>query len=66
MSVWFDLSNKSNSYVEIYDIFKGFTGPLCNEKCPDGKHGKECKSECKCQNNGICDPQTGKCDCTPG
>ena len=31
-----------------------------------GKHGDECKSECKCQNGGSCNPTTGECYCTPG
>lgn len=34
--------------------------------CPAGKHGEECKSECRCQNGGSCNPKTGECICTSG
>lgn len=38
----------------------------CEDECPLGKHGAECKSECRCQNGGTCDPKFGKCFCEPG
>lgn len=38
----------------------------CEELCPTGTHGAMCKSECRCQNGGSCDPVTGECTCTPG
>lgn len=38
----------------------------CDDLCPLGKHGEECKSECRCQNGGSCSPLTGECYCTPG
>lgn len=38
----------------------------CDDLCPRGKHGEECRSECRCQNGGSCIPTTGDCDCTPG
>ena len=38
----------------------------CEDPCPNGKHGEECGSECRCQNGGTCDSSTGKCYCTPG
>lgn len=38
----------------------------CNEECPAGTHGAECKQECRCQNGGKCDPSSGKCDCPSG
>jgi len=44
---------------------KGFTGPLCEEKCKSGKNGDECKSICRCQNGGICNDDLS-CTCPPG
>jgi len=38
----------------------------CEDRCPEGKHGEECLSECRCQNGGTCNPTSGKCYCTPG
>lgn len=38
----------------------------CENPCPIGKHGSECKSVCRCQNNGTCDPETGHCFCKDG
>lgn len=38
----------------------------CDQICPSGRHGDECQSECKCQNGGSCDPQTGQCLCSSG
>lgn len=38
----------------------------CDQRCPSGRHGDECQSECKCQNSGSCDPQTGHCLCSSG
>jgi hypothetical protein len=48
-----------------FSFFKCNTS-RCNDPCPVGKHGSECKSECRCQNSGTCDPETGKCFCEPG
>lgn len=52
-------SSTYNSQI-IYPFFS------CDDFCPPGKHGDECKSECKCQNGGSCNPTTGKCYCAPG
>lgn len=38
----------------------------CDDLCPIGKHGTACKSECRCQNGGSCDPETGYCFCKDG
>jgi hypothetical protein len=38
----------------------------CDEPCPPGTHGTECKSSCQCQNGGSCHPVTGKCYCPKG
>ena len=38
----------------------------CDEPCPDGTHGQNCASSCRCQNGGTCSPIDGKCFCTSG
>ena len=38
----------------------------CEEPCPDGTHGQNCASSCRCQNGGTCSPIDGKCFCTSG
>lgn len=38
----------------------------CDDPCPIGTHGSECKSDCRCQNGGTCDQETGECYCKPG
>jgi len=38
----------------------------CDDLCPTGLHGEECKSVCRCQNGGFCNHVTGACYCTPG
>ncbi|KAG1679193.1 Protein draper [Nymphon striatum] len=52
--------------VRVRRRIKGVRQKLCEKKCPEGKHGKECASECHCQNGGTCDHVTGKCLCTTG
>lgn len=38
----------------------------CEERCPDGTHGENCGSTCRCQNGGKCNPENGRCECPPG
>lgn len=54
---------KKKSYNRNHDFNCNFR---CNDLCPAGKHGNECKSECRCQNGGTCSPTDGECFCTPG
>lgn len=36
------------------------------ETCPPGKYGVWCTLDCRCQNGGVCDKDTGNCRCLPG
>eukprot|EP00057_Strongylocentrotus_purpuratus_P013953 XP_011668427.1 PREDICTED: multiple epidermal growth factor-like domains protein 10 [Strongylocentrotus purpuratus] len=38
----------------------------CHDYCPEGTYGPNCANQCQCQNNGVCNPATGKCTCKPG
>lgn len=42
----------------------GYTGILCDQKCPIGRHGVDCRNVC--QHNSTCDPITGEINCQPG
>ncbi|KAF6384646.1 hypothetical protein mRhiFer1_004359 [Rhinolophus ferrumequinum] len=44
----------------------GWAGILCNERCPKGFFGKNCKRECNCANSGHCHRVYGVCVCEPG
>ena len=37
----------------------------CDEQCPEGMHGENCKQICRCI-FGTCNRLNGKCDCTVG
>ena len=38
----------------------------CDDPCPDGTHGQNCASNCRCQNDGTCNPMNGNCFCKDG
>ncbi|ENN83340.1 hypothetical protein YQE_00301, partial [Dendroctonus ponderosae] len=38
----------------------------CDDPCPIGTHGYDCKSKCPCQNGGTCHSVTGVCFCKDG
>ena len=44
----------------------GYTGVLCNQKCPVNQWGVNCVNECDCRNGATCDSVTGECKCPPG
>lgn len=41
-------------------------GPDCSVTCPEGKHGANCSSICRCKNGAQCSPVDGSCFCSPG
>ncbi len=49
-----------NIHVILFPVHR------CDEPCPPGTHGEECKSSCQCQNGGSCHPVDGKCYCPKG
>lgn len=59
----------NNDYIKRVSNNKAITLLLfcrCDEPCPDGTHGQNCASSCRCQNGGTCSPIDGKCFCTSG
>ncbi|XP_064604947.1 limulus clotting factor C-like [Liolophura sinensis] len=34
--------------------------------CPSGRYGPNCQGVCRCENNGVCNAQTGACQCLNG
>lgn len=52
-------------FTTCFDSFC-FNDYRCEDLCPMGKHGDDCKSDCRCQNGGTCDPETGDCYCRAG
>ncbi|XP_060676532.1 platelet endothelial aggregation receptor 1-like isoform X2 [Hemiscyllium ocellatum] len=44
----------------------GWSGPQCNQSCPQGTYGAGCLSRCLCLNGGSCLPESGRCLCAPG
>lgn len=38
----------------------------CDLKCPSGRYGPNCLSNCTCQNNATCNSDTGECSCADG
>lgn len=44
----------------------GWNGLYCDKQCTAGTWGVGCVSKCDCRNEGICDPQNGRCSCRPG
>uniref|UniRef100_A0A914UMG9 EGF-like domain-containing protein n=1 Tax=Plectus sambesii TaxID=2011161 RepID=A0A914UMG9_9BILA len=47
------------------ECLAGFTGMICDEKCPTGLWGIGCNSICACDGQ-TCDPITGDCLCPAG
>ncbi|CAG0902249.1 unnamed protein product [Darwinula stevensoni] len=45
---------------------KGWTGTNCDQICPDGTYGEECKGNCPSCVHGRCHHTTGECVCNPG
>ena len=43
-----------------------FSIQRCDDPCPDGTHGQNCASNCRCQNDGTCNPIDGNCFCKDG
>uniref|UniRef100_A0A8C5G7P9 Multiple epidermal growth factor-like domains protein 10 n=2 Tax=Gouania willdenowi TaxID=441366 RepID=A0A8C5G7P9_GOUWI len=43
----------------------GFSGPFCDDPCPDGFYGESCELTCRCV-NGACHTETGACSCAAG
>ncbi|OQR75640.1 multiple epidermal growth factor domains protein 6-like [Tropilaelaps mercedesae] len=43
----------------------GWQGWRCDEKCPEGKYGQNCRHTCRCT-KGRCHPADGRCICPPG
>lgn len=41
-------------------------GADCSVTCPEGKHGANCSSSCRCKNGAQCSPVDGSCFCSPG
>ncbi len=39
---------------------------LFSTECPAGTFGLGCKEKCKCENGGLCDKMTGRCNCGLG
>ena len=39
---------------------------MLNEACSEGFYGRNCISECKCQNGAKCNKTDGSCRCKPG
>ena len=31
----------------------GWLGAICDEKCPEGKYGQDCKDICRCKNGKL-------------
>lgn len=52
--------------ITSLSVYVCVCGDRCDEPCPDGTHGQNCSSNCRCQNGGTCSPIDGKCFCTPG
>ena len=55
---WHFVNVGQNSFPHLY-----FS---CDEPCPPGTHGSDCKSSCQCQNGGTCHPVHGQCYCPRG
>ncbi|VDO40683.1 unnamed protein product [Onchocerca flexuosa] len=43
----------------------GYTGTICEDQCPEGTWGLNCKNACECDGQ-ICNRITGECDCPNG
>eukprot|EP00794_Sanderia_malayensis_P000324 gene324-956_t len=55
----------------VGQIFKctcqpGFTGKLCQLRCPKDKYGPGCNQTCYCPGRSQCHAVTGKCSCERG
>lgn len=59
---WFDGGVPAQHFTRL-DIPQG---PDCSVTCPEGKHGANCSSSCRCKNGAQCSPVDGSCFCTPG
>ncbi|XP_069133686.1 platelet endothelial aggregation receptor 1-like [Argopecten irradians] len=45
----------------------GYIGPKCEIECPDNWFGLDCRFECVCKNNSVCNKTDGQCPCSmPG
>ena len=56
------LSMASSTFLKMI-VFTHLFFPAA---CPEGTYGANCEERCACQNEGICDPVTGACECPPG
>lgn len=48
-----------------FEIFKK-TKNVFFKDCPPNLWGINCENKCQCENNGTCEPYTGKCECQKG
>ena len=39
----------------------GFLGSRCQDGCPPGSYGEDCKQQCGCAEGVLCDQVTGEC-----
>ncbi|KAL2096027.1 hypothetical protein ACEWY4_008175 [Coilia grayii] len=44
----------------------GRTGQSCQQVCPRGRYGAQCRGVCACLNGGVCDAVEGSCQCGLG
>ncbi|XP_070065296.1 uncharacterized protein NimA isoform X2 [Drosophila virilis] len=51
---------------DICSCEEGYTGKHCTQRCDHDRWGLECKNQCKCQNDAVCDNKTGGCHCIAG
>lgn len=47
-------------------FFNKYFNFLFISACPPGRYGNNCSETCLCQNDGICDPVSGSCQCGLG